>query len=68
MEVTGSGDIVPPCGMGRELISDYAPNASVIIQRDNRLLAVPILDLLPDKYRSADFPNRRKQSNDARRA
>ena len=66
--VTESGDIVPPCGMCRELISDYSPSATVIIQRDGQIIAVPILDLLPQKYRSADFPNRRKQTKDERLA
>src|SRR4051812_5928442 len=30
--VNGSGQIVSPCGMCRELISDYAPDARVILQ------------------------------------
>lgn len=64
--VTESGDIVPPCGMCRELISDYSQTASVIVQRDGQTVVVPVLDLLPQKYRSADFPNRRKEVKDAR--
>lgn len=43
-------EIVSPCGMCRELISDYAPNANVIIVRTNKIIKIPILDLLPDKY------------------
>ena len=41
------GRIVAPCGLCREMISDYAPNAKVILAEDQ---VVPILDLLPFKY------------------
>jgi cytidine deaminase len=58
--VTESGDIVPPCGMCRELISDYAPDARVILEDETGIHAVPILDLLPDKYDGAKYPNRRR--------
>ena len=49
------GQIVSPCGMCRELISDYGPNAKVIIPRDGKPVAVPVGELLPDKY-SRDDP------------
>ncbi|QXF33711.1 cytidine deaminase [Photorhabdus luminescens] len=47
----GAINIVSPCGMCRELISDYAPQAMVLIQ-DEELNCVkrPIMDLLPVKY------------------
>lgn len=47
----GEINIVSPCGMCRELISDYAPQAMVLIQ-DEELNCVkrPIMDLLPVKY------------------
>ncbi len=47
----GEINIVSPCGMCRELISDYAPQAMVLIQ-DEELNCVkrPIMDLLPAKY------------------
>ena len=48
------GEIVSPCGMCRELISDYAPGAKVIIQRTGDPVAVPVLELLPDKYSRQD--------------
>ena len=41
--------------MCRELISDYGPNAKVIIPRDGKPVAVPVGELLPDKY-SRDDP------------
>ena len=58
--VTESGDIVPPCGMCRELISDYAPQALVILEDDDGIRAVPVLDLLPEKYDGSKYPNRRR--------
>jgi cytidine deaminase len=48
--VNERGTIVSPCGMCRELISDYAPAARVIIERDGRAVAVPVGELIPDKY------------------
>ena len=44
------GTIVSPCGMCRELISDYSLEAKVIIVRQGEPIKVPILELLPDKY------------------
>ena len=44
------GEIVSPCGMCRELISDFSPDAYVIILRSGQPVSVPVLDLLPDKY------------------
>ncbi len=59
--VTESGDIVPPCGMCRELISDYSPDAFVILETKDGIKRVPILDLLPEKYDGSKYPNRRKE-------
>ena len=44
------GEVVPPCGMCRELISDYAPEARVIVPDDNDETVVPVRWLLPKKY------------------
>ena len=57
--VTESGDIVPPCGMCRELIYDYAPNAKFILTDKGKVVFMPVSELLPKKYRSEDYPNRR---------
>lgn len=57
--VAESGQIVPPCGMCRELIRDYGANAQVILQGSNDIELVSINDLLPRKYFSADYPNLR---------
>lgn len=46
--VNRDGRIVAPCGMCRELISDYSPECQVILAEDR---VVPVLELLPDKYR-----------------
>jgi cytidine deaminase len=46
--------VVPPCGMCREMIADYAPTARVIVPDDRTEIAVvPIAELLPRRYRSA---------------
>ena len=44
------GEVVAPCGMCRELISDYSPDARVIVPTQNGPMVVPVLDLLPNKY------------------
>ncbi|SRR5579871_419504 len=51
--VNQAGDVVAPCGMCRELISDYAPDALVIVPGPNAdgPTIVPIGQLLPNKYR-----------------
>jgi cytidine deaminase len=49
--VNQKGDIVSPCGMCRELISDYSPNANIIINGAEGLEVVLISSLLPNKYR-----------------
>jgi cytidine deaminase len=48
--VDQAGDVVSPCGMCRELILDYSPNAKVIVPGDNGPVAVPAETLLPAKY------------------
>ena len=44
------GNIVSPCGMCRELISDYSPNACVIVPGNNGEEVIMIEKLLPNKY------------------
>ena len=50
---TGDGwRVVTPCGLCRELISDYAPGAIVIdydAAREEPVRAVPVMELLPGK-------------------
>ena len=58
--VTESGDIAPPCGMCRELISDYAPDAYVILEVGGHTKCVPVLDLLPEKYDGSRYQNQRE--------
>jgi cytidine deaminase len=43
--------IVAPCGMCRELISDYAPEAIVLLGPDNQPTRTTIRELLPEKYK-----------------
>ncbi len=49
----GQYRIIAPCGVCRELISDYSPDATVWITSDNGVEAVRALDLLPSKTRRA---------------
>lgn len=42
--------VVTPCGMCRELISDYSPNVNVIIPYEGRAVKCKISELLPLKY------------------
>jgi cytidine deaminase len=47
-------EILPPCGMCRELLSDYAPEASVIVPSGGDLVRVVLSDLLPMKRETAE--------------
>ncbi len=49
--VDRQGRVVPPCGMCRELISDYAPDCQVII---TEVEMMTIGELLPKKYQRMD--------------
>lgn len=44
------GNVAAPCGLCRELISDYSPGARVIVPSPAGPVAVPIAELLPNKY------------------
>ena len=48
--VDSSGNVVSPCGMCRELILDYSPEAVAIVSNSDELVAVPVTRLLPSKY------------------
>ncbi|SDN63591.1 cytidine deaminase [Alkalicoccus daliensis] len=41
---------VAPCGMCRELISDYGENINVIIPYKDEIVKCRVLELLPEKY------------------
>ena len=51
VEVSKEGDVVSPCGICRELISDYSANARVIINEDSVLRIASVSELLPNKYK-----------------
>jgi cytidine deaminase len=42
--------VVAPCGMCREMIADYAPDARVLILADEAIVERTIRQLLPEKY------------------
>ncbi|RFB14751.1 cytidine deaminase [Bacillus sp. HNG] len=44
--------VVAPCGMCRELISDYGKDTDVIISYNGELVKCNIMQLLPEKYGS----------------
>lgn len=43
--------VVSPCGICREMLTDFAAGAVVILDRDGSLESVPVEALLPAKYR-----------------
>ncbi|PEA09621.1 cytidine deaminase [Bacillus cereus] len=44
--------VVAPCGMCRELISDYGKNTNVILSYNGELVKCNVMKLLPEKYTS----------------
>ncbi|WNB91137.1 cytidine deaminase [Bacillus sp. NEB1478] len=42
--------VVTPCGMCRELISDYGKDAQVIIPYYGEIMKCTVMELLPEKY------------------
>ena len=49
-EVNRTLKVVSPCGMCRELISDYAEECFVILEVDGEIVKTKISELLPLKY------------------
>jgi cytidine deaminase len=45
-----TGEIVSPCGMCRELIADYSPDAFIILHDENGPFKTPVKELIPLKY------------------
>ena len=43
-------EIVPPCGMCREIATDYDSEIHVIIDINGKPVIIPMKDLLPYKY------------------
>lgn len=43
--------VVSPCGICREMLTDFAAGAVVILLKDSGLARVPVEELLPAKYR-----------------
>lgn len=42
--------VVSPCGICRELLSDFAPDCRVLVPENGGVTSVPIAALLPNKY------------------
>ncbi len=43
--------VVSPCGVCREMLTDFAPGAVVILARDDTHVRIPVEELLPAKYK-----------------
>ncbi|MFD3450118.1 cytidine deaminase [Microbacteriaceae bacterium 4G12] len=43
--------VVSPCGICRELISDYAPDCYVLLEVDHEIVKTTIDELIPYKYK-----------------
>lgn len=43
-------EVVSPCGICRELISDYGMETNVILKKDGHYMTTKINELLPQKY------------------
>ncbi|MCZ7562489.1 MAG: hypothetical protein M5U08_00725 [Burkholderiales bacterium] len=48
--VDATGEVVSPCGICREMLSDYAPEARVIVPGADGAETVPLRALLPNKF------------------
>jgi cytidine deaminase len=46
--------VVAPCGMCRELISDYGKDTMVILPYHGKNVKCNVMELLPEKYNSGD--------------
>jgi cytidine deaminase len=49
--------LVSPCGMCRELISDYSPDCFVILDIDGELRKTKVRELIPLKYSRESYKN-----------
>jgi cytidine deaminase len=43
--------VVAPCGICREMLNDFAPDAEVIVKSNGKITREPVANLLPNKYR-----------------
>ncbi len=53
--ISGEGDILPPCGNCRQMLSDYAPLCDVIISTDEGNKKVKALEMIPYAYERKIF-------------
>ncbi len=52
-ELHAEPKVVSPCGICREMLTDFAPESAVIMAKDGEVARVSVSDLLPEKYRRA---------------
>lgn len=46
-------EIVSPCGICREILADYYPKLTVLIQNGHEIVRIPVFKLLPHKFNHA---------------
>lgn len=52
---TSEARLVPPCGLCRELLLDYFPKLSVVLDVADRMELLPLEKFLPHKYRGTKW-------------
>lgn len=50
--VNRRGEVIPPCGVCRELLLDHAPEAGVAVPGGEDFQVAPLIELLPLPYKS----------------
>ena len=48
--VRGEGDVLPPCGNCRQMLSEYASDCDVIVDTDDGNKKLKVTDLIPFSY------------------
>lgn len=59
--VNRQGTIIPPCGVCRELLLDYARDAVIAVPDGQAMRAARLDELIPDAYESGDRKTSRRQ-------
>lgn len=57
-----TSQVVPPCGLCRELLLDYGPDIRVVLADADGMRAEPLADLMPYKYVGTKWRHERSPS------
>ncbi len=55
ISASDGGRILAPCGNCRQILSECAPNISVVVSDASGLLKIPIVELLPRPYKHSEY-------------